>query len=314
METIPLGTSTLKSSQLAYGCWRIGGPGESSEITPEREAVAARAVTAAFEAGYTLFDHADIYCHGEAERIFGKVLKTVAGMRERILLASKCGIRKSGDPDPDSPYRYDFSAGHLIWSCEQSLKRLGVERLDVYLLHRPDYLCDPEEVAQAFTRLKHSGKVAEFGVSNFSPSQLSVLQKACPMRLVVNQVEISLARLDCLHDGTLAQCSMEQITPMAWSPLGGGRLGASDPIDLRDADHARRLHMREALDLIARSRDTSRAVIALAWLLKHPGKILPLVGSTDPDRIRELTKATDVHLSREEWYRLMEVALGHRLP
>ena len=113
METIPLGTSTLKSSQLAYGCWRIGGPGESSEITPEREAAAARAVTTAFEAGYTLFDHADIYCHGEAERIFGKILKTVAGMRERILLASKCGIRKPGDPDPDSPYRYDFSAGQI---------------------------------------------------------------------------------------------------------------------------------------------------------------------------------------------------------
>ncbi|MBI2947544.1 MAG: aldo/keto reductase [Verrucomicrobia bacterium] len=314
METFSLGTSALKASQLAYGCWRIGGPGESSEITLEREAAGSRASLAAFEAGYTLFDLADIYCHGEAERIFGKVLKSIPGMRERILIVSKCGIRKAGDPDADSPYRYDFSAGHIIWSCEQSLKRLGLERIDLYLLHRPDYLCDPEEVAQAFSRLKQAGKVAEFGVSNFSPAQFAALQKACPMRLIANQVEISLMKLDCFHDGTLTQCSTEQITPMAWSPLGGGRLGASDPIDLRDADHARRLHIREVLDLIARSRETSRAVIAIAWLLKHPVKILPIVGSTDPERIRELTKAVDVHLTREEWYRLLEAALGHRLP
>lgn len=314
MDTLALGTSALRASQLAYGCWRIGGAGDSSEVTPERHVAGSRAVIAAFEAGYALFDLADIYCHGEAERIFGKALKSVSGMRERVLIVSKCGIRKSGDPDPDSPYRYDFSGGHIIWSCEQSLKRLGVEKIDLYLLHRSDYLCDAEEVAQAFSRLKQAGKVAEFGVSNFSPLQLSALQKACPMRLVANQVEISLMKLDCLHDGTLAQCSMEQITPMAWSPLGGGRLGASDPIDLRDADHARRLHIREVLDSIARPRETSRAVVALAWLLRHPAKILPIVGTTDLDRIRELTKATDVHLTREEWYRLLEAALGHRLP
>ena len=314
METISLGTSSLNASRLAYGCWRIAGPGETSEITPERLAAAERAVIAAFEAGYTLFDHADIYCHGEAERIFGKAIGTVPGMRDRILIASKCGIRKAGDADPESPYRYDFSAGHIIWSCEQSLKRLGVERIDLFMLHRPDYLCDPEEVAQAFTRLKQSGKVAEFGVSNFMPAQLASLQKACSMRLLVNQVEISLAKLDCFHDGTLAHCSMECITPMAWSPLGGGRLGASDPIDLRDPDHARRLHIREVLDLIARARDTTRPVVALAWLLKHPAKILPIVGSTDPERIREMTRAVDVHLNRDEWYRLLEAGLGHRLP
>jgi len=314
MDTVSLGATSLKSTQLAYGCWRIGGAGEPSEIPPEREEAAARAVLAAYEAGYTLFDHADIYCHGEAERMFGKVLRSVSAMRDRVVITSKCGIRKPGEPDADAPYRYDFSEGHIIWSCEQSLKRLGVERIDLYLLHRPDFLCDPEEVSQAFSRLKQAGKVSEFGVSNFTPSQLATLQKACPMRLITNQVEISLAKLDCFHDGTLDQCLTEKITPMAWSPLGGGRLGAGDPIDLRDPDHARRLHIREVLDLIARSRETNRAVIALAWLLKHPSRILPIIGTTAPERIRELTQAVDVHLTREEWYRLLEAGLGRRLP
>jgi predicted oxidoreductase len=314
METVALGVSPLQSSRLAYGCWRIAGTREAGEISPDRVANGCKAVTAAYESGYTLFDLADIYCHGEAERIFGQALKTISGMRERVLIASKCGIRRAGEPDTDSPYRYDFSAGHIIWSCEQSLKRLGVDAIDLYMLHRPDFLGDPEEVAQAFSRLKQAGKVREFGVSNFRPSQFGTLQKACPMPLSVNQVEISLAKLDCFHDGTLDQCMAEKITPLAWSPLAGGKLGSNDPIDLRDPDHAHRLHVRETLDVIGRTHETSRPIIALAWLLKHPGKILPIVGTTDPLKIRELVKAVDVDLSREEWYRLMEAGVGQRLP
>lgn len=314
METVSLGQSALKASRLAYGCWRIAGNRESGEVTPERVAAGCRAVIAAFEAGFTLFDHADIYAGGEAEKIFGQALKSVPGMRDRVLIASKCGIRKPGEPDAESPYRYDFSAGHIILSCEQSLKRMGVETIDLYQLHRPDYLGDPEEVAQAFARLKQAGKAREFGVSNFRASQLSALQKACPMPLIANQVEISLAKLDCFNDGTLDQCLAEKISPMAWSPLAGGRLGANDPIDLRDPAHAHRLHIRETLDLIARSHEVSRTQVALAWLLKHPSQIIPIVGTTDPERIRELTQAVDVDLTREEWYRLLEAALGQRLP
>jgi len=313
MQTVHLGTSELVSSRLAYGCWRLGGP-EGAELKEERAAQGRRAVIAAYQAGYTLFDHADIYGHGDGERIFGQVLKEVSGMRERILIASKCGICRQGDPKPDSPYRYDFSAGHIIWSCEQSLKRLGIEVIDIYQLHRPDYLCDPEEVATVFSRLQQSGKVREFGVSNFRPSQLAALQKACPMPLLINQVEISLTRLDCFHDGTLDQCLAERITPMAWSPLAGGRLGSNDPIDLRDPDHARRIHIREVLDLIARERQTTRPVVALAWLLKHPSRIVPIVGSTDPARINEMSHAADLELTRDEWYRLLEAALSQRLP
>jgi predicted oxidoreductase len=313
METVMLGTSSIRSSRIAYGCWRIAG-WDSAEVTPEREATGRQAVITAYEAGLTLFDHADVYCSGEAERIFGQVLDEVSGMRERVIVATKCGIRKQGDPQSDAPYRYDFSAGHIVWSCEQSLKRLRVECIDLYQLHRPDYLCAPDEVANALTRLKAAGKVREFGVSNFRPAQLTMLQKACPMPLIVNQVELSLAKLECFHDGTIEQCITERITPVAWSPLGGGRLGANDPIDLRDPDHARRIRMRETLDLIARERGSTRSAVALAWLLRHPAKIIPLVGSTDPKRIQELAKAVDLELSREEWYRLLESALGHRLP
>ncbi len=314
MENQTLGTSSLVSSRLAYGCWRIGGSCETSEVSPERQATGVQAVLAAYEAGITLFDNADIYCGGEAERIFGAALRELPDMRQRILVASKCGIRKQGDPQPDAPYRYDFSQGHIVWSCEQSLKRMGVECIDLYMLHRPDFLWVPEEVAGAFSRLQQSGKVRQFGVSNFKPSQVATLQKACPMPLVVNQVEISLMRTDCIQDGTLDQCQSEKITAMAWSPLAAGRIASNIQIDLRDHDHVRRSHLRETLDSIARDHSSSRPVVAIAWLLRHPAKILPVLGSTDPKRIKELTAAVDVVLSREEWYRLLEASQGGRLP
>lgn len=314
MQSIQIGTSSLKCSRLAYGCWRIAGAANPEDVTPERAAAGRRAILAAFEAGYTLFDHADIYSMGAAETLFGKALKEITGMKGRVMIASKCGIRKKGDPKPDSPYRYDFASDYIVKSCELSLKRLGVETIDLYQLHRPDYLCDPAEVAAAFSKLKEQGKVREFGVSNFRPSQVVLLQKTCPMRLVVNQVEISLARLECLEDGTLDQCLAEKITPLAWSPLAGGQLADTMPIDLRSADHARRIGLREELDLVARERNSTRLLVALSWLLKHPSGIVPIVGSTQPDRIREAAKAVELDLTREEWYRLLEAGRGERLP
>jgi len=314
MPTLPLGQGNLRASRLAYGGWRIAGTWDPAQVTPEKEAVGRAAVLVAYEAGYTLFDLADIYCDGVCERIFGQVLKATPGMRSRIVVATKCGIRKKGDPNPDSPYRYDFSAQHIQRSCEASLQRLGLDTIDLYLLHRPDFLCDPAEVAEAFSRLKQAGKAREFGVSNFRPSQVTALQKACPMPIVVNQVEISLARLDCFHDGTLDQCLAERITPQAWSPLDGGRLVEAGPVDLRTPDHAERLHVREVLDLITRERGVSRQVVALAWLLKHPSSIAPIVGSIQPERIRDAATAAQLDLTRDEWYRLFEAALGQRLP
>lgn len=314
MTTIPLGTSSLQCSRLAYGCWRLAGTWDAGQVTPERQAHGRAAVLAAYEAGYTLFDHADIYCDGVAETIFGQVLREAPEMRSQILIASKCGIRKAGEPEPRAPYRYDFSASHIIWSCEQSLARLGTETIDLYQLHRPDYLCDPEEVATAFNRLKKAGKAREFGVSNFQPSQVAMLQKACPMRLIVNQVELSLSRLEPFQDGTLDQCLAERITPLAWSPLAGGRLASSAGVDMQDPLHARKLRLHETLDAVARDRGVGRVPVALAWLLKHPGGIVPIVGSTDPERIREAVTAAEIELTREEWYRLFEAASGQRLP
>ncbi|MBU6400552.1 MAG: aldo/keto reductase [Verrucomicrobia bacterium] len=314
MKSIQLGTSTLQCSRLAYGCWRLAGTWDPTQVTDQREATGRRAVIAAYEAGYTLFDHADIYCDGMAEILFGQTLREVTGMRQRILIGSKCGIRKAGEPQPGSPYRYDFSAEHIVRSCERSLTRLGVDNLDLYQLHRPDYLCHPQEIAAAFDRLKKAGKVREFGVSNFRPSQVAALQKACPMPLIVNQVEISLVKLDCLHDGTLDQCLLHQMTPLAWSPLAGGRLGSHVPIELHTPDHAKRLKLRETIEHVARERGANPSVIAFAWLLKHPSGIVPIVGSTKPERIVEAVKAAELELTREEWYRLLESALGERLP
>ena len=303
----------MLSSPLAYGCWRIAGTWNSAEVTSSAESTGQRAVLAAYEAGYTLFDHADIYCDGMAEKIFGQVLKKVSGMRERILIATKCGIRKPGEPEPDSPYRYDFSGDYILASCEQSLRRLGVETIDIYQLHRPDYLMNPGEIAAAFSKLKQAGKVREFGVSNFRPSQVAALQKACPMRLIVNQVEISLANLSCFEDGTLDQCLAEKITPMAWSPLAGGQLGDGAKRLLPSQQDYRIKPIVSGLDAMAKAHGVSRTVLALAWLLKHPANMVPIVGSTNPASIREAAKAAEVDLTREDWYRLLEAARGEKL-
>ena len=298
----------MVGSRLAYGCWRIAETAEAGNTTGRL------AILAAHEAGYTLFDHADIYCDGRAEEAFGKVLQEIAGFRDRVLIATKCGIRKPGDPKPGAPYRFDFSAAHIVASCEQSLQRLRVETIDIYQLHRPDYLMDPAEVAGAFSRLRQAGKVREFGVSNFQPSQVTALQRACPMPLIVNQVEISLANLNSFEDGTLDQCLADTMTPMAWSPLAGGLLGSGARRLLASQEKYRTGEIVAALDALAKARGTSRTVMALAWLMKHPGGIVPIVGSANPANIREASRAADMELTREEWYSLLVTARGQGLP
>lgn len=314
MQTIQLGVSSLTSSRLAYGCWRVAGTWNPAEVTSESRADGLRAIRAAYEAGYTLFDNADIYCAGEAERILGTALKETSGMRSRVVIATKCGIRPGGSPSSDSPGRYDFSAEYLLSACEQSLKRLGIETIDLLMLHRPDYLADPQEIAGVFSKLKDSGKVRYFGVSNFRPSQVTALQVACPMPLVVQQVEISLAKLDAFTDGTLDQCLIEKITPMAWSPLAAGLLGEGANRLLPSQKAYRPDGFLPAVDAVAKARGATRTTVALAWLLKHPSKIQPIVGSIQPDRIKEAAKADQVDLTREEWYRLLIAARGEPMP
>lgn len=310
MQTLPLGRSELRTSRLAYGCWRIARTGDPmADFTTAREAISA-----ALEAGYTFFDHADIYCSGRAEEVFGRVLAEMPGVREKIVIASKCGIRLGGDPLPDAPYRYDFSRDYIVRQCDASLRRLGIERIDCYQLHRPDWLMDAHEVADAFERLHRAGKVSWFGVSNFTPAQLSLLQSAWRSPLVVNQVEISLCQLAAFTDGTLDQCQEKQIIPLAWSPLGGGLLadGATDILQHQRSYRVAKLI--DALDEIAAAHGTTREIIAFAWLLRHPSGIVPIVGSTRPERIRGVVKATQIELTREQWYRLLTAARAEPLP
>lgn len=310
MQTLSLGRSKLTSSRLAYGCWRIA---RAAEPTADYQTARA-AVLAAIESGYTLFDHANIYCSGRAEEVFGKLLKELKGERDRMVITTKCGIRLPGDPAVGSPYRYDFSREYIIAQAEASLRRLGIDRIDFYQLHRPDYLMDAHEVAAAFDQLHREGKVGEFGVSNFAPSQVALLQSAWSRPLIVNQIELSLTALAPLADGTLDQCQQLGITPLAWSPLGGGLL-ADGALDI--LPHQQKYRVADTvklLDEIAQSRASNRVAVAIAWLLKHPAKIIPIIGSTNPDRIREAAAATQLDLTREEWYRLLTVARGEPLP
>ncbi len=294
MQTIKFGRSNLDVSRLAYGCMRIADDRERGKA----------AVRAALENGYTLFDHADIYGDGECERVFGELLAESPHLRDDIVIQTKCAIRL------DEPQRYDFSREWIIGSVEGALKRLGVEQVDVLLLHRPDYLMDIHEVAAVFESLHASGKVLHFGVSNFSPSQLSALQSACKHRLQANQVEINLHNIEALDDGVLDQCLAERITPQAWCPIAGIAWDAWG--NTFSAEQSARLKAEAQ-----RQADTYGVedwVIALAWLLRHPAAIMPLVGSTRPDRIAAAVEALSLDYAREDWYRLLEARNGEPVP
>ena len=295
MKLQPLGTSGAEISRLSYGCMRTTGSWDPAKITQEMADRGRKALIAAWEAGYTLFDHADIYARGECEALHGRLMADTPSLRDEILIATKCGIRFPDDPNPGSPHRYDFSKEHILWSCEQSLKRLKTDRIDLYQLHRPDVLMNPSEIGEAFEQLHQQGKVRWFGVSNFSPSFVDTLQSGLSMKLQVNQVEISLARLDCFTDGTLDQCLREDLTPLSWSPVGGGWT-ASD----KEPGPERR-DLWRVIGEVAAKYGIGRAEVSYAFLLKHPSQIVPIVGSVDEGRIKSAVSALDVDLDREDW-------------
>jgi len=294
------GRTGLRSSPLIYGCMRVADP-----------AKARAAVLAAWEAGYRHFDHADIYGRGACEQVFGDLLRQTPSLRrEEMLLTSKVGIRFAGDPNPNSPKRYDFSADWIRRSCEGSLRRLGVETLDCYLLHRPDVLMDPGEVAAVFQELHRAGKVRTFGVSNFTPAQVEALRAALPFPLACHQIELHPARLAPFTDGTLTQCQALGMTPTAWSPVHRGLFGEGGAVP---ENHPRRDELRAltaAMDEIAAGLGATRATLTLAWLMAHPAGVQPIVGSTDPRRIAEAARALDVRMDRETWYRIYALAGG----
>ncbi|NNC77593.1 MAG: aldo/keto reductase [Woeseiaceae bacterium] len=305
MDSLQLGQSSLRGSRLAYGCMRIFGDGSSSD----RQA-GKRAIGAALDAGYTVFDHADIYSSGECEKLFGEYLNESPSVREGIVIIDKCGIRLPESGSPDKPARYDFSKDHIVKSVEGCLRRLDVEQIDLLLLHRPDYLMNAAELAGTLEALHASGKVANFGVSNFSPSQVDLLASAFGLPLLVNQVEINVHNVERLSDGTLDQCQRLGITPQAWCPVAGIAYPAWGNTFSTEDD----TRVRAEVSRQAESYRCSETNIALAWLLRHPASISPIVGSTSPERILDATKSMGIRYSREDWYRLLEARNGQPVP
>jgi predicted oxidoreductase len=305
MKTTVLGNSNLESSRLVYGCMRITG-----DNSPESRKRGKQAIRAAVEAGYNHFDHADIYGGGECESLFGEFLKETPGIRDELIITSKCGIRFSGRPEADDPARYDFSFDHVVGSVEGSLERLGIDSLDMLLLHRPDYLFNAAEVATALETLVENGMVRQVGVSNMRPSQVTLLQSQYRAPLLVNQVEINIHNIDALLDGTLDQCQEQRITPQAWCPLGGvvypawGNTFSEEDENRIAAEFTRQSEKYECEPWL----------VMLAWLLKHPAGIMPIIGSTTPQRISAATRALQLDYSREDWYRLLEARNGRPVP
>jgi predicted oxidoreductase len=285
-------------SAIVAGVWRIG----SWQLDlPAR----VRWIEERVALGVTTFDHADIYGDYGAESLFGEALATVPGLREKIQLVSKCGIKLVSAQRPAHAINsYDTSRPHVLASVDASLRALRTDRLDLLLIHRPDYLMDPDALAATFAELRAAGKVRHFGVSNHSPSQLALLHRR--VSLVTNQIELSPLRLDPLDDGTLDQCVALALRPMIWSPLGGGRL-------LNGADEPSR-RVRAVLEQIGNAYGVSAATIAYAWLLRHPSQPVPIVGSRRLDALREAIAALGVVLTSEEWYRVWEAGAGHPVP
>lgn len=305
MNTVKLGKGSLFSSPLVYGCMRIVGD-HSSESRSRGKA----AIGAAYEAGYNHFDHADIYGGGICEEIFAEALADYGIIREEVLITSKCGIRFQDSPLKGYPARYDFSKKYILESVEGSLRRLKTDYLDLLLLHRPDFLFDAEETAEALQLLVDAGKVKNCGVSNFKPSQFSLLQSRCSMPLLVNQVEVNIHNVDALIDGTLDQCQELGVTPMAWCPIGGVAYPAWGNT-FTPGDDAR---IKAELKIQSAKYGVEDWVLVLAWIMKHPAKILPIVGSTTPERIVAAKASLNIEYEREDWYRLFEARNGVSVP
>ncbi|MBS1951513.1 MAG: Oxidoreductase YdhF [Cytophagales bacterium] len=290
MEKAKIHTQGPTFSRIVAGAWRWH---TVSAETVERLALAA------LEEGITSFDHADIYGDHGNEEIFGRVLDRNPGLRNKIELITKCDIKFPSAKRPDTRvHHYDTSKEHIIWSVENSLKKFRTNHINLLLIHRPDPLMDPQKVSEAFVQLNKEGKVLHFGVSNFTPSQFRMLQKHMPFPLVTNQIEISLSRIDPLFNGDLDLMLEFGVSPMAWSPLGGGTL----PVNER------------TMFSMAGKYNASYTQMAIAWLLRHPAKIFPVIGTTQPERIKEAAKSIDIQLDRQDWFEMLKWVMGKELP
>jgi predicted oxidoreductase len=252
--------------------------------------------------GVTTFDHANIYGDYTTEAEFGNVLRKEPSLRKQMQIITKCGIcRPCANRLQFKIKSYDTSFKHIIESVETSLENLGTDYIDVLLIHRPDFIMNADEVAEAFTQLKQQGKVLHFGVSNFTPSQVRMLNSR--VKVEINQIQASLTYLHPFIDGTLDQCHELGIIPMAWSPLGGGNIFA-------ETDDERILRILAVANILSTQYNTTPDVILLSWLYKHPAKIIPVLGTTKPERIKTALEANSINLKREEWYMLWRASTG----
>ncbi|MEP0521210.1 MAG: aldo/keto reductase [Hyphomicrobiales bacterium] len=301
-NTLPISRSRkmgqFQIGRLAYGCWRFSGTS-----LPE----ARKKINTALEIGANLIDTAAIYGFGKegfggAEAALGDLLDADKGLREQMVLVTKAGIHP--------PIPYDSTKENLIQSCEASLQRLKTDRIDVFLIHRPDLLTPHEEVADALNTLRRQGKILEAGVSNYTLSQTRALQAFMEFPFAAIQPEISAMTTETLFDGTLDMCQEWSITPMAWSPLAAGALASGEG----SADQGQLSRIMAELNRIADFTNTTPDIIALAWLLAHPARIVPIIGSQKTERISAASAALDVKLARQDWYSILTASLGHKLP
>lgn len=306
MRTVQLGKTGLQVPALALGCMRLAGADRRQ---------AEEYLRTALELGLNFFDHADIYAGGQSESVFAELVADAGVKREDLILQSKCGIVPGK--------MYDFSKKYILESVDGILKRLNTDYLDVLLLHRPDALMEPEEVAEAFDALETSGKVRHFGVSNQDPNTMALLQKYVRQPLAVDQLQLSITNATMIsqpmntnigdgHDfdrdnGVLNYCRLHDITIQTWSPF---QYGFMEGVFLGNEKYA---DLNRKLEEIGARYGVSSTTIAVAWILRHPAKMQAVVGSINPKRIAECAKAAEITLTRGEWYEIY-LAAGHRLP
>ncbi|WP_339251219.1 aldo/keto reductase [Paenibacillus sp. FSL P2-0136] len=305
VKRINVANGTLEVSEISLGCMRI------ADLSPKEAEVH---IHSALEVGIDFFDHADIYAGGKAEEVFGDVLAANPGMRDRLMIQAKCGIRNGF---------FDFSKEHIVTSVENSLKRLQTDYVDVLLLHRPDTLMEPEEVAEAFDDLERRGLVKHFGVSNQNPLQIELLKKNVKQSLLFNQLQLSImvtGMIDAgfnvnmtnagsvVHDGGILEYSrLHDMTIQPWSPF---QYGFFEGVFLGSEKFPK---VNEVINRIAEDKGVTDTAIAIAWLLRHPAKMQPIVGTTNTARLLDIAKASSITLSREEWYEIYRAA-GNVLP
>lgn len=322
MKKIRIGKSDIQASAIALGCMGMGGEWNHLPLSKQVKQDALKTIEAALEEGINFFDHADIYTYGKSEEAFSGIWETDLVKREEIYIQSKCGIRLKGSLGWDSAPHYDFSYQYIIDSVDGILKRLKIDYLDSLLLHRPDALVEPEEVAKAFSELSRVGKVRHFGVSNHNSYQIELLKRYVEQELVVNQMELSLAHANLIDEGmnvnslanpidhrshgTLEYARLNDMTIQAWSPLATGKL-TSESVEAP----YRTCH--ELIKQYAKEYGVSQEAILTAWLLRHPANIQPIVGTKNPKRIKAACEGSQILLTKEQWYRLYNTIPGRNL-